>query len=73
MLILSLVLFSQILFAQERGAIRPMIYEEFDKLQLLSSETWLMEKKPISDIEKELLQVSCLRGIYDGLQLSNAG
>ena len=72
MLILSLVLFSQILFAQERGAIRPMIYEEFDKLQLLSSETWLMEKKPISDIEKELLQVSYLRGIYDGLQLSNA-
>jgi len=71
--ILSLVLFPQILFAQERGAIQPMIYGEFDKLQLLPSEIWLMEGRPISDIERELLQVSYLRGLYDGLQLSNVG
>jgi archaellum biogenesis protein FlaJ (TadC family) len=71
--ILSLVLFPQIFFAQERGAIRPMIYGEYDKLQLLPSEIWLMEGRPISDIERELLQVSYLRGLYDGLQLSNVG
>ena len=71
--ILSLVLFPLILFAQERGAIRPMIYGEYDKLQLLPSEIWLMEGRPVSDIERELLQVSYLRGIYDGLQLSNVG
>ncbi len=71
--ILSLVLFPLILFAQERGAIRPMIYGEFDKLQLLPSEIWLMEGRPVSDIERELLQVSYLRGLYDGLQLSNVG
>jgi hypothetical protein len=71
--ILSLLLFPQILFAQERGAIRPMIYGEFDKLQLLLSETWLMERKPISDMETELLQVSHPRGLYDVLELSNVG
>ncbi len=71
--ILSLVLFPQILFAQERGAIRPMIYGEFDRLQLLSSETWFMGRKSISDMERELLQVSYLRGLYDGFQLSNVG
>ena len=71
--ILSLVLFPLILFAQERGAIRPMIYGEYDKLQLLPSEIWLMEGRPVSDIERELLQVSYLRGLYDGLQLSNVG
>ena len=71
--ILSLVLFPQILFAQERGTIRPMIYGEYDKLQLLPSEIWLMGGRPISDIERELLQVSYLRGLYDGLQLSNVG
>jgi len=71
--ILAIVLFTQILFAQERGAIRPMIYGEFDKLQLLPSEIWLMEGKPVSDIERELLQVSYLRGLYDGLQLANVG
>jgi hypothetical protein len=69
--ILTIVLFTQILFAQERGAIRPMIYGEFDKLQLLPSEIWLMEGRPVSDIERELLQVSYLRGLYDGLQLAN--
>jgi hypothetical protein len=71
MLFLSLVLFPQILFAQERGVIRPMIYGEFDRVQLLSSKIWLMEGRPISDIERELLQVSYLRGLYDGLQLAN--
>jgi hypothetical protein len=71
MLCLSLVLFPQILFAQERGAIRPMIYGEYDKVQLLSSQIWLMEGRPISEIERELLQVSYLRGLYDGLQLAN--
>ncbi|MGA2319021.1 MAG: hypothetical protein ABSG71_21965 [Thermodesulfobacteriota bacterium] len=71
--ILAIVLFTQILFAQERGAIRPMIYGEFDKLQLLPSEIWLMEGRPVSDIERELLQVSYLRGLYDGLQLANVG
>ena len=71
--ILAMVLFPQILFAQERGAIQPMIYGEFDKIQLLPSEIWLMEGRPISDIERELLQVSYLRGLYDGLQLSNVG
>jgi len=55
--ILSLVLFPKILFAQEKGTIQPMIYGEFDKLQLLPSEIWLMEGRPISDIERELLQV----------------
>ena len=71
--ILAIVLFTQILFAQERGAIRPMIYGEFDKLQLLPPEIWLMEGRPLSDIERELLQVSYLRGLYDGLQLANVG
>jgi hypothetical protein len=71
--ILSLVLLPQILFAQERGTIRPMIYGEYDKLQLLPSEIWLMGGRPISDIERELLQVSYLRGLYDGLQLANVG
>ena len=71
--ILSLVLFPQILFAQERGAIQPMIYGEFDKIQLLPSKIWLMEGRPISDIERELLQVSYLRGLYDGFQLANVG
>ena len=71
--ILSLVLFPLILFAQEKGAIRPMIYGEYDKLQLLPSEIWLMEGRPVSDIDRELLQVSYLRGLYDGLQLSNVG
>jgi hypothetical protein len=73
LLILTFVLFPQILFAQERGAIRPMIYGEYDKLQLLRSELWLMEGKPIGDLERELLQVSYLRGLYDGLQLANVG
>jgi len=63
--ILSLVLFPKILFAQEKGTIQPMIYGEFDKLQLLPSEIWLMEGRlegrPISDIERELLQVSYQR------------
>jgi archaellum biogenesis protein FlaJ (TadC family) len=71
--ILALVLFPQILFAQEKGTIQPMIYGEFDKIQLLPSKIWLMEGKPISDIEQELLQVSYLRGLYDGFQLSNVG
>ena len=71
--IVSLVLFPQILFAQEKGAIQPMIYGEFDKLQLLPPEIWLMEGRPISDMERELLQVSYLRGLYDGLQLANVG
>jgi hypothetical protein len=69
----AFVLSPQILHAQERGAIRPMIYGEFDKLQLLPSELWLMEGKPIGDMERELLQVSYLRGLYDGLQLANVG
>jgi hypothetical protein len=69
----AFVLFPQILFAQERGAIRPMIYGEYDKLQLLPSKLWLMEGKPIGDLERELLQVSYLRGLYDGLQLANVG
>jgi len=71
--ILALVLFPQILFAQEKGTIQPMIYGEFDKIQLLPSKIWLMEGRPISDIEQELLQVSYLRGLYDGFQLSNVG
>lgn len=71
--ILSLVLCPQILFAQEKGAIQPMIYGEFDKLQLLPPEIWLMEGRPISDMGRELLQVSYLRGLYDGLQLANVG
>jgi hypothetical protein len=71
--ILSLVLFPQILFAQEKGTIQPMIYGEFDKIQLLPSKVWLMEGRPISDIERELLQVSYLRGLYDGFQLANVG
>jgi hypothetical protein len=71
--ILSLVLFPQILFAQGKGAIRPMIYGENDKLQLLAPQIWLMEERPVSDIERELLQVSYLRGLYDGLQLANVG
>ena len=29
--------------------------------------------KTVSDIERELLQVSYLRGLYDGLQLANVG
>jgi hypothetical protein len=32
-----------------------------------------MEGRPVSDIERELLQVSYLRGLYDGLQLANVG
>jgi hypothetical protein len=71
--ILCLLMFPQILSAQERGAIRPMIYGEYDKLQLLPSQIWLMEGRPVSDVERELLQVSYLRGLYDGLQLSNVG
>ena len=71
--ILALVLLPPILFAQEKGTIQPMIYGEFNKIQLLSSEIWIMKGKPISDIERELLQVSYLRGLYDGLQLSNVG
>ena len=71
--ILALVLIPQIFFAQEKGVIQPMIYGEFDKVQLLPSEVWVMEGKPISDIERELLQVSYLRGLYDGLQLFNVG
>jgi hypothetical protein len=71
--VLTFVSLPQILFAQERGAIRPMIYGEHEKLQLLSSELWLMEGKPIGDLERELLQVSYLRGLYDGLQLTNVG
>jgi len=43
MLILSLFMFPQMGSAQERGAIRPMIYGEYDKLQLLPSEIWLMK------------------------------
>jgi hypothetical protein len=50
-----------------------MIYGEYENLQLLPSEIWLMEERPVSDIERELLQVSYLRGLYDGLQLSNVG
>ena len=50
-----------------------MIYGEFDELQLLPPETWLMEEKPISALERELLQVSYLRGLYDAIQLSNVG
>ncbi len=68
-----LVLFPQVLIGQERGAIRPMIYGEYDKVQLLPTRIWLMEGKPLSDIERELLQVSYLRGLYDGLQLANVG
>ncbi len=68
-----LVLFPQILVGQERGAVRPMIYGEYDKVQLLPTRIWLMEGKPLSDIERELLQVSYLRGLYDGLQLANVG
>jgi hypothetical protein len=34
-LILALVLFPQFLFAQEKGVIKPLIYGEFDELQLL--------------------------------------
>ena len=71
--ILTFVLLPQIHFAQERGAIRPMIYGEHDKLQLLPSELWLMEGKPIGELERELLQVSYLRGLYDGLQITNVG
>jgi archaellum biogenesis protein FlaJ (TadC family) len=71
--ILALVLFPQILLAQEKGTIQPMIYGEFGKMQLLPSKIWLMEERPISDIERELLQVSYLRGLYDGFQLSNVG
>jgi hypothetical protein len=73
MVILFLFMFPQMVSAQERGAIRPMIYGEYDKLQLLPSEIWLMEGRPVSDVERELLQVSYLRGLYDGLQLSNVG
>lgn len=71
--ILFLFILPQILSAQERGAIRPMIYGEYDKLQLLPSQIWLMEGRPVSEVERELLQVSYLRGLYDGLQLSNVG
>lgn len=70
-LIIFLVLFPQILIAQERGAIRPLIYGEYDKVQLLPTRIWSMEGKPFSDVERELLQVSYLRGLYDGLQLGN--
>jgi hypothetical protein len=72
-LILALVLFPQFLFAQEKGVIKSLIYGEFDELQLLPPETWLMEGKPISALERELLQVSYLRGLYDAIQLSNVG
>lgn len=53
----------QMLSAQERGAIRPMIYGEYDKFQLLPSEIWFMEGRPVSDVERELLQVFYLRGL----------
>ncbi len=68
-----LVLVPQFVVGQEKGAIRPMIYGEYDKVQLLPTRIWLMEGKPLSDIERELLQVSYLRGLYDGLQLANVG
>jgi hypothetical protein len=71
--ILFLFILPQILSAQERGAIRPMIYGEYDKIQLLPSQIWLMEGGSVSEVERELLQVSYLRGLYDGLQLSNVG
>jgi len=73
MLITSLVLVPQILLGQERGAIRPMIHGEYDKVQLLPTRTWFIEGSPLSDMERELLQVSYLRGLYDGLQLANVG
>jgi len=73
MFITFLVLFPQILVGQEKGAIRPMIHGEYDKLQLLPTQIWLLEGKPLSDVERELLQVSYLRGLYDGLQLANVG
>ncbi|MEW6374269.1 MAG: hypothetical protein AB1502_00565 [Thermodesulfobacteriota bacterium] len=72
-LVLVLVLVPQLLFAQEIGFIKPMIYGEIDKLQLLSPEIWLMEGKSLSSVERELLQVSYLRGLYDAFQLSNVG
>lgn len=68
-----LILVPQIAVGQEKGAIRPMIYGEYDKVQLLPTRIWSMEGKPLSDMEKELLQVSYLRGLYDGLQLANVG
>ncbi|MGZ3605177.1 MAG: hypothetical protein ACXU9P_09510, partial [Thermodesulfobacteriota bacterium] len=43
------------------------------KVQLLPTRIWLIEGKPLSDMERELLQVSYLRGLYDGLQLANVG
>lgn len=73
MFITFLILFPQFLVGQEKGAIRPMIYGEYDKLQLLPTRIWLLEGKPLSDMERELLQVSYLRGLYDGLQLANVG
>ena len=73
MLITSLVLLPQVLVGQERGAIRPLIYGEYEKVQLLPTRIWLIEGKPLSDMERELLQVSYLRGLYDGLQLANVG
>ena len=73
MFITLLVLVPQIVVGQERGAIRPMIHGEYDKVQLLPSRVWLIEGKPLSDMERELLQVSYLRGLYDGLQLANVG
>ena len=73
MLITSLVLLPQVLVGQERGAIRPLIYGEYEKVQLLPTRIWLIEGKPLSDMERELLQVSYLRGLYDWLQLANVG
>ncbi|MGZ3514045.1 MAG: hypothetical protein ACXU93_08880 [Thermodesulfobacteriota bacterium] len=73
MLITFLVLLPQVLVGQERGAIRPLIYGEYEKVQLLPTRIWLIEGKPLSDMERELLQVSYLRGLYDGLQLANVG
>ena len=73
MFITLLVLVPQVLVGQERGAIRPMIHGEYDKVQLLPTRTWLIEGNPLSDMERELLQVSYLRGLYDGLQLANVG
>ncbi len=73
MVIAFLMLFPQIVVGQEKGAIRPMIHGEYDKLQLLSTRVWLIEAQSLSDMERGLLQVSYLRGLYDGLQLANVG
>ena len=73
MVITFFVLAPQIVVGQEKGAIQPLIYGEYEKVQLLPTQVWLIQEKPVSDLERELLQVSYLRGLYDGLQLANAG